>query len=558
VVGAAARDAVVDEERQERRRHQRRVEALDDVVAAHLHVHEVPHLPREGVAQVVEAREAPRVAGGEPDLAPAARVQAVVERHLQHLGQVEVAGEVVVLLAEGADLDAAARPAAPRVRQRLPLPHQLLHDEIGIEDGGLPEPRPHDARRPVHEAVGVPLADQNRRARLQQPHLRHHVEEQECDVVHAVPSIRRQPAQADLREVGVGAALRRRHPHLGRRRLVVELDPQAVQQFLRLPGRQRPLGEAPPIERQEVLVEPPGAEGVPGVEFGGDAEVDEPVVLDRLPEVARRVGRHPRAHGGDALQLRASHAVRLAGGERQGPRRVPPGEGHEGLGALQHRLEFLLLAVRVPVRQDVERREAAPDVLAEVEHPLAVDLVVEDGVAGGALLHELREDARVVGRLPVVPHRAEEPLAHRAAAPVRGDLPLVDAARLGAHREGDLLPGIQEVEILQAVAAQLRIRRRRLGRRPLLADDQLPRADPHRLVFHQVPEGPGAQYGRRRRAFVPAIERRDQLGPLGGDGGVRIQAVLAQLAYPFGHHRPCPAFTRSPCPARSRVISAIR
>ena len=44
----------------------------------------------------------------------------------------------------------------------------------------------------------------------------------------------RQAADVDLREVGVGSAFGGGHTHLGRRGLVVELDPEAVQQVPRL------------------------------------------------------------------------------------------------------------------------------------------------------------------------------------------------------------------------------------------------------------------------------------------------------------------------------------
>ena len=58
----------------------------------------------------------------------------------------------------------------------------------------------------------------------------------------------------------------------------------------------------------------------------------------------------------------------------------------------------------------------------EVEHALAVDLVVQHGVAGRALLHELGEDARLVGRLPLGGHLREDQLAHRPALPEGDDL----------------------------------------------------------------------------------------------------------------------------------------
>ncbi|RPJ83313.1 MAG: GNAT family N-acetyltransferase [Acidobacteria bacterium] len=115
VVVAARQDAALGDRGQERRRHARRVQALDDVAAAYLHLHQVPQLALEGGGDVLEARERPGVAALRADLAPRAPVEAVRERQLEHLGQVEVAGEDVALLAERSRLDAAARPALPRV-----------------------------------------------------------------------------------------------------------------------------------------------------------------------------------------------------------------------------------------------------------------------------------------------------------------------------------------------------------------------------------------------------------------------------------------------------------
>jgi len=101
-----------------RRRRVLGVEALDRPVAGELHVHEVPHLPRPGGEQLVETDDAARVAGAGAEPPAGARVHAVVQRQLQHLHQVEVAGQDVGLLAERARLHAAAG-AASRASSRL-------------------------------------------------------------------------------------------------------------------------------------------------------------------------------------------------------------------------------------------------------------------------------------------------------------------------------------------------------------------------------------------------------------------------------------------------------
>ncbi len=139
VVVPAARDAVVDQDRQERRGHVRRVQTLDDIVAPHLHVDQVVELPAEGLEELLECAELRRVARFQADLLARPRVDAVVERQLQHLGQVEVAGQDVGFFAERADLDAAAGAAVAGVGDGLAHADQLLHDQVAVEDGGLAE-----------------------------------------------------------------------------------------------------------------------------------------------------------------------------------------------------------------------------------------------------------------------------------------------------------------------------------------------------------------------------------------------------------------------------------
>ena len=85
------------------------------------------------------------------------------------------------------------------------------------------------------------------------------------------------------------------------------------------------------VEGQEVLVEVTRIEGVPCVELGDHREVAEPVVLQRLPEVARRVSGHVAAHRGDALELCAATGI---GGHRGSL----SGQGGVALGKENHRV----------------------------------------------------------------------------------------------------------------------------------------------------------------------------------------------------------------------------
>jgi len=77
--------------------------------------------------------------------------------------------------------------------------------------------------------------------RLQKAKLLQDSQDEAGDVVHAVAAVPLQPAQVDVGEVVVGPALLRRDPDLGRRRVIVELDPQAGDQLPGLLGREGPV-----------------------------------------------------------------------------------------------------------------------------------------------------------------------------------------------------------------------------------------------------------------------------------------------------------------------------
>ncbi len=81
--------------------------------------------------------------------------------------------------------------------------------------------------------VGPLGADLDHRARLEDAHLLDDVEDEEAEIVDAVRAVRLQAADVDQGEVGVGAALLGRDADLGRGGLVVELDPEGLEQ---LPG----------------------------------------------------------------------------------------------------------------------------------------------------------------------------------------------------------------------------------------------------------------------------------------------------------------------------------
>ena len=421
-------------------------------------------LPLVRGEQLVERGETCGVSRLEPDSLAGPRIDAVRERDLEHLRHVEVAGENIALLAEGPHLDASARPARARVGERFPLPDELSHDHVRVEHGRLPEACPDDARRALDERVGALLAHLDRRARLEQPHLLDHVEHQKGELAHAVGAVLVHAPRVDLGEIGIGAALLGGHSHLRRRRLIVELDPEALEELLGALARERAVREARAVERKEVPVEMPGIERVPRVELGRHAEMREPVVLKRLVEIARGMRGNALADRGDSFELGPPRRIALRAGELARLFGVALGECDEGFRADPHRLELMPFRLRVRIVRAVERRVAALDVLLEIDEALRVDLAIEHGMPRRALLHELGEDSRLVCGFPFGRHLQKQPLTDRFAAPERDDLLFVNFPRLRAHGERNLLARIEEVEILEAVAAELGEGRRRFRR----------------------------------------------------------------------------------------------
>ena len=178
---------------------------------------------------------------------------------------------------------------------------------------GWPNPVRMISRSAFDEAVGVLLADLDRGAGLQQAHIFDHVQDQIGDIVDRVRAVGIHPAEIDLGEIGVGAAFLGGYPHLGRGGLVVELDPEAVEQFLGRFSGQRAVCNFL-FDRRGIGAGRGGrGKGVPGVQLGGDAQVDEPVVLDCFPELRG-------AWAGTWLQTSAIFAVPAFAWDRFPPR----------------------------------------------------------------------------------------------------------------------------------------------------------------------------------------------------------------------------------------------
>ncbi len=284
-----------------------------------------------------------------------------------------------------------------------------------------------------------------------------------------------------------------------------------------------------------MLIQVTRAEGVPGVQFCGHAEVDEPVILQRLPEIPRGVRRDVRTDLGDAFQFLLPLRVRLLLRQLLGFFRVAFCKADQSVGADVHCLELFLLIIGFWIVQVIQVFQALLDVSLEIEESFAVDFVIQDGVTRRPLLHELGKDAGLIRGLPLLRHFLKDEFAHGLPPPEGDDGFLVDLPGLGADGKGYLFPGIEDVQIFQGMAAQFRVGRRGFGGRAFFTDDQFAFVDADGLVFHQILKGQGAAHRRGQRSHVLFVEFGHQFCSLGRDGGHGVQALLPQPGHSFTH-----------------------
>ena len=173
-----------------------------------------------------------------------------MQRQFQDLGQVEVTGQDVGFLAERAGLDATAAATRAGIFQRLALSDLLLDHRIGIEDRRESVAVANHAQGMFEQRIGSLAGQLQIAARLQQVHLVDDLQQQVRHFVGAVRSVRQQTAQVDVGKIGVRPALRRRHAHLGRSGMIVELDEERLQQLLGRFTSQRPVFQSLPIEAE--------------------------------------------------------------------------------------------------------------------------------------------------------------------------------------------------------------------------------------------------------------------------------------------------------------------
>ena len=467
-----------------------------------------------GGVQLLESLEAARVAGLQADLLARLRVHAVVQRDFQDLRRIQITRQQVRFLAEGTHLDTAGAAAFAGVLQGLALAHQLLHVSVRIEHGRIAMAQADDLHAGLQELVGGVLRDMDRKARLQLVKFLLDLENHVGEVVHAAVAVLVDTADVDVREVVIGTGLAGGDAHLGRGRLVVELDPQAAQEFLRLLVGEGALLHALLVEGIEVLVDVAGVHGIPSVQLRDRPEMHEPVHLDGLPEVAGGMGRDPVADGGDLLELGLALRVGAFRGHlfRQGG--VALGEKDRGVAGNAHGVQLLLLVGGLGVFDVIQGGDVLLDPRLHVQKALPVHPAVHGGVAGGALLHELGKHTGMVRLFPLLGHVAEDALALRLALPVGNHLTLIGVDVLLADVIGLQLAGVQDMEVLHGVAGEFREGRDRLGLGAALTHNELVRADVDGLLRADLIEVFRAEHGNRVLSVVFLVESRLDEGAL--------------------------------------------
>ena len=339
----------------------------------------------------------------------------------------------ICLLTGAAGLDAAAGAAFARVFKGLAYAHLLLNDHVGVEHRGIAHAVAEYSGRGAQHVVRRALADLNVALRLEKAQFVKYLQADVGDFAGTVGAVSFESRKVDVCKIVVCAALLRRDADLRRRGGVVDFDPEAGEKLLRLVARERAVGDALRVEGGEVLVKMSGAHGVPAVQLGYRSEVNEPVHLHRLPEVAGGVRGNVTADFGYLKKFGPASLVLLLRRHLFGKLRVTLGEDDHRVAGDRHSLELFVFRGGVGVVDEVQLRAGGFDIFFKVEGALLIDKVVKGGVSEGALFAEFGEGAGLIEQCPVFGHALEEAVSHAAAAPVGLDDLLVGVHILGRH-----------------------------------------------------------------------------------------------------------------------------
>ena len=560
VVVLALGDAVVDDHRQEGGGGVGGEHALQIVVHPDLRFHHVLELPGKRFVELVEGGERPGISRGDAHLLAREGIHPVVQGHFKDFGNVEIAREDIGFLPEAPRLDAAAGAPFPGVFHGFPHAH-LLHDHrVGIKDGGIAIPLADDPTGGLQKAVRGLGAELEVCLGLEEVHFVQHVQQKIGNLAGAVGAVAPQPADVDVGKIVVGAAFQGRDAHLGGSGVVVELDPEALQELLGPFPVQRSRRRLPGVEGLQVLVQMPRVHGVPAIELHDGSQMHEPVGLEGLPEVPGGMGRHVAAVFRDAPQFFLALGIGFPGRHLLGPLGVTDRKAHDGVAGDGHGLEFFVFRHGLGVVQEIELPSGLGDLFFEVQHALTVDGAVQRGVPRSPLFHELRKESRLVKVFPFLGNLGEGLVAHAAAPPIGDDLFPVGGDVLRRHGVVRHGPGIEDLQILHGMTGELGEGGHGLGLGSPLSHDEFAVADVDGLMFADVKEVQSPHHGDGMLPFVSSVKFGFQHRPLDGDPGTGIHAGLPQFRHSLVHNNHPPILTVRPkassCPFTCSTVWA--
>ena len=241
------------------------------------------------------------------------RVETVVKRDFKDFRSVEIACEQISLLAEGSHFDTSAASAFTCVFERFARTYHFLDVGVGVEDRRIAVSLTDDLKSCFKELVGSVLGNMDGQTWLQLMEFFLDFKNHVRNLVGSALSVAFHSTDIDISEVVVCTRFQCGDTYLRRCRLVVELYPEAGEQFLGCVACQAAVGNALLVERNEVLIDMPRVHAVPTVEFGNGAEMHEPVHLYGFPQVAWSMSWYPTANACYFLQFQLALRVRFLG-----------------------------------------------------------------------------------------------------------------------------------------------------------------------------------------------------------------------------------------------------
>lgn len=537
VIIFAPLNAVVNEYGHEGGWHPLGVEAFDNLIAADFDIDEVIELGFVGVEELLEGGKGFGPAGFGSELEAGSWVLSVVEGQFKDFGPVAIAGEGATFFSKGADFDAAAGSAAAGVEEGFSVVEHFPNDDIRIENGGLAESGANDLAGAFEEAVGIFCADLNAAAGLNELHFFDDVKNEIGYVVYGILSgFGVYAADVDEGEIGIGSALFFGNADFGGCGLVVEFNPEALEEFACLLGGECAGFEFFFVKRVQMLIETARVVGIPDVQVCDYTEMDKPVGLEGFPECSGGIGGHVPADGGDFFQFLLADGVGLPGGQLFGFFGIAASEGQDGVDGQFHSLKFLLFAEGLGVVQEVQFAHGFCDVILKIEQSFAVDFVIEDGVSGCPLLHKLGKDSGFEGAMPVFAHGGEELLPHGFALPEGDDSVCVNLFDFVADVKGGSAAACHDFKIFEGVAAQFGVGIGCFGCGASFADNEFSVVDADVFAAHDVLKGQAADDGcGLLHGDAALIEVCNQFSPFGADVGFGVDALCPQFCNSFVH-----------------------